>query len=76
MNFSLMGRYSRYGSWGALEYMNETSSPKYDAIADYSKNASCWYPGCNVTDADYKYTAPVIVPPVVVVPPPPIIVST
>ena len=36
MHFSDIGTYSRYGSWGALEHVEQTSSPKYDALWAYS----------------------------------------
>jgi len=36
MHFNDIGSYSRYGSWGALESVEQTSSPKYDALWTYS----------------------------------------
>jgi hypothetical protein len=36
MHFNDVGAYSRYGSWGALENVEQTSSPKYDALWTYS----------------------------------------
>lgn len=36
MHFNDIGSYSRYGSWGALEAVAQTSSPKYDALWTYS----------------------------------------
>jgi hypothetical protein len=36
MHFNDIGTYSRYGSWGALENVEQTSSPKYDALWTYS----------------------------------------
>lgn len=35
MNYSSVGQYGRYGSWGALENMLQTSSPKYDALLQF-----------------------------------------
>ena len=32
MNFSDIGRPSRWGSWGVLEYVEEEHSPRYDAL--------------------------------------------
>jgi Ca2+-binding RTX toxin-like protein len=29
-------RYDKWGSWGALEFWNQNSSPKYDALKNYS----------------------------------------
>jgi hypothetical protein len=36
MHFNDISSYSRYGSWGALETVEQTSSPKYDALWTYS----------------------------------------
>jgi PA14 domain len=37
VNFSTMGQYGRYGSWGALENMTQISTPKYDALIKHIK---------------------------------------
>ena len=37
INFISMGQYGRYGSWGVLENMTQTSSPKFDALIRYSE---------------------------------------
>ncbi|NBD15140.1 MAG: cellulose-binding protein [Cyanobacteria bacterium] len=34
VNFSDIGQASKWGSWGVLEYVNQESSPKYDALID------------------------------------------
>ncbi len=36
MSFQSVGEYGRYGSWGVLETMTQTSSPKLDALLRYS----------------------------------------
>jgi hypothetical protein len=36
MHFNDIGAYSRFGSWGALEFVEQTASPKYDALWTYS----------------------------------------
>lgn len=36
MHFSDIGSYSRFGSWGALEKIGETVSPKYNALFQYA----------------------------------------
>ena len=36
MHFNDIGSSSRYGSWGALESVDQRSSPKYDALWTYS----------------------------------------
>jgi hypothetical protein len=35
VNFSDISRPSKWGSWGVLEYVNQTSSPKYDALVEW-----------------------------------------
>lgn len=40
MHFTDIGSYSRYGSWGALEEIGQTSSPKYDALYAYATGSS------------------------------------
>ncbi|MEY4667720.1 MAG: hypothetical protein RL518_419 [Pseudomonadota bacterium] len=40
MHFNDIGSYSRYGSWGALEDVEQVSSPKYDALWTYSLGTS------------------------------------
>ncbi len=36
MHFNDIGSYTRYGSWGALERIGQSSSPKYDELRTYS----------------------------------------
>ncbi len=35
MHFSDIGQPSKHGSWGALEYLNQSMSPKYNALTDF-----------------------------------------
>lgn len=35
MNFADIGRADKWGSWGALEYVGQESSPKYDALVNF-----------------------------------------
>ncbi len=37
MHFSDIARPSKWGSWGALEYVDQESSPRYDALIDFIK---------------------------------------
>lgn len=37
---------SKWGSWGALEYLMQESSPKWDAILEFNRNEPCWWLGC------------------------------
>jgi hypothetical protein len=36
MHFTDIGSYSKFGSWGALEAIGQTSSPKYDALTRFT----------------------------------------
>jgi hypothetical protein len=45
-HFVDVGLPGKYGSWGALEYVTQTSSPKYKALIDFIKNNQCWWEGC------------------------------
>ena len=38
VNFNDIEKSSKFGHWGALESVNQDSSPKYDAIVDFIKN--------------------------------------
>lgn len=35
MNFSDIGAWSRWGSWGVLEHVNQAHSPRYDALMQF-----------------------------------------
>jgi len=37
MHFSDVGSASRFGRWGALELVSQTTSPKYDALQDFAQ---------------------------------------
>jgi len=37
-NFSHIGGWSKYGSWGVIEYVNQPTHPKYDALVTYQTN--------------------------------------
>jgi hypothetical protein len=40
MHFSDISEYSKFGSWGALEGVHHTSSPKFDALRAYASGGS------------------------------------
>lgn len=46
MHFVEAGSYDKWGSWGALEYPAQGSSPKYDALREFGLTTACWWPGC------------------------------
>jgi hypothetical protein len=40
-----IGVYNNVGSFGALEYLDQAGSPKYDALLSFIQNNPCWWPG-------------------------------
>jgi hypothetical protein len=46
MHFGSATPYSKWGSWGALEHIDHTSSPKYDALLDFIATTPCWWESC------------------------------
>jgi len=48
MHFVDVGGFSKWGSWGALEYVEQKGSPKYDALMDFIDKNPCWWDGCAV----------------------------
>lgn len=38
--FSSIGGYSKWGSWGLLEFADETGSPKFDAVMEWNRRNS------------------------------------
>lgn len=46
--FNLAGRYGRFGNWGLLEYIEQSSSPKYDAVLKFVSETPCWWTECKL----------------------------
>ncbi|PCK08692.1 MAG: cellulose-binding protein [Alteromonadaceae bacterium] len=46
MHFSDVGRAGKHGSWGALEYVTQPTSSKWEAILKQNSEP-CWWPGCD-----------------------------
>jgi hypothetical protein len=46
MHFSNVGPASKFGSWGLLEYGDQETSPKYEAVNNFIQNNPCWWSGC------------------------------
>lgn len=46
MHFVDIGSPGRYGSWGALEYLTQPTSPKWQAIVNFNRTVNCWWAGC------------------------------
>lgn len=47
MHFSDIAKPSKFGSWGALEAVTQTGSPKWDAIVEFNRTNPCWWSYCN-----------------------------
>jgi hypothetical protein len=46
MHFVDISSYGRHGSWGALEYLSQPTSPKWEALTEWSAANSCWWGDC------------------------------
>jgi hypothetical protein len=60
VHFSDIVVYSKWGSWGSLENVIDTGSPKYNALTNFISQNPCWWSGC-ITTALYlsKPDAPI-----------------
>ncbi len=48
MCFVDFGAASKWGSWGALEYLDQPASPKWEGIIDFNRQQPCWWDACSV----------------------------
>lgn len=46
VHFTSVGRYSRYGSWGAKEFQTQSAAPKHAALLRFITDHPCWWSGC------------------------------
>src|SRR5207253_3641120 len=46
MHFVDVSPFSKWGSWGALENVQNASSPKYNALLNFMSANQCWWNGC------------------------------
>jgi hypothetical protein len=46
MHFTDIGKPTKWGSWGALEYLGQANSPKWDSLVKFSRGNRCWWPVC------------------------------
>ncbi|MGB5063441.1 MAG: cellulose-binding protein [Candidatus Competibacter sp.] len=46
VHFNSVGRYGKFGSWGAKEYQTQTGAPKHDALLRFIAANPCWWDGC------------------------------
>jgi hypothetical protein len=57
MYYNDVGGESKYGSWGALESIMQTTTPlssappKWQAIQNFISGTPCWWPNCSGTVA-------------------------
>jgi hypothetical protein len=47
MHYTDVASYSKYGSWGALENLNQTDSYKWQVLTDFNLNTPCWWSNCS-----------------------------
>ena len=43
MNFGIIGTPSKWGSWSALEFLYQETSPRYQALVDWNAKVAPWY---------------------------------
>lgn len=46
VNFLDIEDYSKWGSWGSIESVMHTGSPKYDALRAFISQNPCWWSNC------------------------------
>ncbi len=46
MHFTASGGYDKWGSWGAVEYIDTPATPKQQALLQFIAANPCWWPGC------------------------------
>ncbi len=46
VHYKTVGKWNRWGSWGALEYLDQDASPKYAALMEFISTNPCWWPNC------------------------------
>lgn len=59
--FLLAQRYTKWGSWGTLEHIDQAGSPKYDALVGFAGTQSCWWADCAIVDPNAAQTLTVAV---------------
>lgn len=46
MNFTASSGYGKFGSWGAVEYLDAQDTPKQQALLGFIDANPCWWSGC------------------------------
>ena len=47
VHFNASGHYSKYGSWGAVEYLDEVFPTAKETALQNFVLAGCWWPNCD-----------------------------
>jgi len=47
MHFSASSSYSKFGSWGAVEFLDQQNMPKQNALIGFIDANPCWWSGCS-----------------------------
>lgn len=47
LHFTASSGYGKFGSWGAVEYLDQTSTPKHTALMNFIDANACWWSGCS-----------------------------
>ena len=43
-----IGEPNKWGSWGAIEYLNQSITPKLEAIKEFNAKYKCWWKNCEI----------------------------
>jgi|GEM_PF-813362 len=54
--FLLAQRYTKWGSWGTLEHIDQAGSPKYDALVGFAGTQPCGWTDCAIVDPSAPQT--------------------
>lgn len=46
LHFTASSLYGKFGSWGAVEFLDQTNTPKHMALMNYISAHPCWWSGC------------------------------
>jgi len=46
MHFTASSGYGKFGSWGAIEYLDQPNTPKQQALMNFITANPCWWSGC------------------------------
>lgn len=46
MHFLDIGKPSKWGSWGAMEYLGQEFAPKMEALKEFNNEVACWWDDC------------------------------